>query len=168
MQTWQDQPMIFYRSPHSDSPRAGPSLSAIRLLTGLSLAAYPAGAIVRALAPTGRAGMAYDIVGFALILLALAAAAPVLGSYAQRITSEEASKLDEFELHWRERATTLAYAIFTGLTLAFIFYLGVASDAGWWVPRGYDAYNGLFWGAFLYAMLLPTAVLAWRLDGSEQ
>jgi hypothetical protein len=45
-----------------------------------------------------------------------------------------------------------------------VIYAAIASDTGLWVPSGYDAFNGLFWGVFLYASVIPTAVLSWMVD----
>jgi hypothetical protein len=73
--------MIFYRSPASEAGAAGPSVTTLRTLTAVALAAYPAGALIR----TFRAGnpgwqMFALIAGFGLILLSLIAATPVMGS----------------------------------------------------------------------------------------
>jgi len=159
--------MIFFRSPRAEA-NAGPSLATLRLLTLVSLAAYPAGGLVLALGPDGRGGLfLFEAVGLALIMLSLLAAAPVIGSRLQRIVGEEASRLDEFELQLRYRSISSAYAALTGLACLLLLYAALASDFGWWLPRGYDAYNGVFWGLLLYATLLPTAFLAWRLDDAD-
>jgi predicted small integral membrane protein len=95
------------------------------------------------------------------------AAAPVLGSRAQRIVGEELAKLDEWELQQRHRAIASAYATMGGIISVMLFYAAVASDFGWWMPRSYDAFNAIFWGFFLYVTLLPTVFLAWRLDETD-
>lgn len=157
--------MIFYRSATS---RAGsPSVSTLRGLTSVSLAAYPAGAAVMAAGDGGSGTFPFDIAGLGLIALALVAAAPVMGSRLQRIVGETAKDLDEMELHLRHKALSWGYYAFTALVLLAVLYAGFASDAGWWVPRGFDAWNGLFWGAFLYASMLPTAFLAWTVKDPE-
>lgn len=151
--------MIFYQSPASLSD--GPSIASLRTATVIALAAYPAGAALLA-AAGAQHGMNWTrIGGFSLIALSLVAATPVLGSRLQRIVGDQASRLDERETALRHQALGWAYSAFTAMALLAIFYAGVASDAGFWVPRGFDAWNGLFWGAFLYATLLPTAFLAW-------
>ncbi len=159
--------MLFFRSAASHAG-VGPSVTTLRVLTAVSLAAYPAGCLTMTLAPDGRGALfLYEAVGLALITLALITAAPVLGSRLQRIVGDEAKRLDEYELHLRHRAISAAYASFTGLTCLAVLYAALASDFGWWTPRGYDAFNAIFWGVFLYSSLLPTAFLAWKLEEGD-
>jgi hypothetical protein len=157
--------MIFYRRHLASDRDRGLSLKTVRTLTLLSLAAYTLGALTIALGPDGRGGLfPFELVGLVLIAVSLFAAAAVVGSQFQRIVGGEPKALDEFEIHLRHRAMSGAYAIFTALTLIAVIYAAIGADFGLWVPRSYDAFNGLFWGAFLYACLLPTAVLVWRLQ----
>jgi hypothetical protein len=161
--------MIFYRSAASDGAAAGPSIRTLRTLTGVSLAAYPAGALVRLLAPDDRMGdMVGLIVGFGLILVALVAATPVMGSRLQRIVAEGSKQLDEMEMLLRHKALSWSYGVLSAALLLFIIYMAIASDAGGWVPDAYEEWNGLFWGAFLYVTLLPTARLAWTMDAAAE
>lgn len=156
--------MIFYRSAASEGSE-GPSLKTIRTLSLISLIAYPVGAVTMLLGGAGRGGFyAQEIVGLALIALALIAAAPVLGSRLQRIVGDKAGTLDEMELQLRHRATSWSYFAFTALVCLAIFYGGVASDTGMWIPTEFEHWNGLFWGVFLYSSLLPTTFLAWTLS----
>lgn len=160
--------MLFYRSPSASSGN-GPSLGTIRTLVTVALVAYPAGALTLALGPDGTGGIkAPEIAGLGLILLAFFAATPVVGSYFQKIVGDEPGRLDEFELKMRRKAMTSAYAAFTALTLLAVIYAAIATDAGLWLPRTYDAFNGLFWGVFLYASLLPTAFLVWSPDSAGE
>lgn len=153
--------MLFYRSPAS-AGTSGPSLATIRTLVTVSLLAYPAGALTRALHAGGTGGLRlFEIAGLGLILVSLLTAAPVVGSYFQKIVGDKAGQLDEFELKLRQRALSSAYGAFTVLTLVAVIYAAIASDAHLWIPRTYDEFNGLFWGVFLYASLLPTAFLVW-------
>jgi len=161
--------VIFYRSPASEGSAAGPSLQTLRVLTTVALAAYPAGALIRTFAPQGAGWQMFSLIaGFGLIVLALAAATPVMGSRLQRIVAEEGGRLDEMEMQLRHKALTWSYGVLSGAFLLIILYLGIASDAGLWRPSGYDEYNGLFWGAFLYVTLLPTARLAWTMDAQDE
>ena len=158
--------MIFYRSPVSKA--GGPSVATLRTLTMVSLAAYPAGAVIMAAGGDGSGGMfPFELAGLGLIALALVAAAPVLGSRLQRIVGDTTVELDEMEMQLRYKALSWGYYAFTAAVLLAIFYAGVASDTGLWLPRGFDAWNGLFWGVFLYASLLPTAFLAWTVKDPE-
>ena len=152
--------MLFYRSTRG---AANLSVPMIRALTATCLSAYPVGALVLALAPKS---LATSMAGYALILLALLSYAPLIGSSIQRIVGEQVKLLDEFELRLRGRALSLAYAMFTGLMLLAILYAALASDNGAWVPSSYGAFNGLFWGVFLYAAVLPTAILSWLVEPS--
>lgn len=155
--------MIFYRSLNNPAGTSR-SLAAIRRLVMIALAAYPAGALLRVLGPADKLT---DIGGFALILVSLAAAGALVGSRLNRLTGEEVGQLDEYERNLRGSALETAFQLFAALTLAGVIYLAVASDADWWVPKGYEQRNGVFWGVFLYASLLPTAVLAFRLSPDE-
>jgi uncharacterized membrane protein YiaA len=134
------------------------SVTAARAATAIALAAYPVGALVLALGPDS---LGTTLGGYSFILLSLASCAFLASSSLQRIVAEQASMLDEYELSLRHRAMSTAYAILSALALVGVLYAAIAADKGLWVPTTYDQFNGLFWGAFLYASVLPTAVLAW-------
>jgi MFS family permease len=146
--------------------RQGPreqSVGMVRICTAASLIAYPFGALILALGPDTLATM---LVGYGLILVALVTYAPLIGTSLQRVVGEETKLLDEYELRLRGRALSASYAIFSGLALLLVIYAAIATDNGLWVPRTYEAFNGLFWGVFLYASVLPTAVLSWMVEPS--
>lgn len=150
--------MIYYRSQHNPRDR---STETVRTLSAASLVAYPAGALLLALGPDT---LATSLAGYGLILIALFAYAPLIGSSIQRIVGEDAKLLDEYELRLRGRALSASYATFTALALALVMYAAIASDAGFWFPATYEQYNGVFWGIFLYASVLPTALLSWMVE----
>ena len=152
--------MIFYRSNEALSDR---SLQTVRLCSAVSLLSYPIGALTLALGPDA---INTSILGYGLILLALVAYAPLIGSSIQRIVGEEVKVLDEFELRLRGRALSLSYATYTVLMLLGVMYAAIASDKGGWFPDSYEEFNGVFWGIFLYASVLPTAILSWIVDAS--
>jgi hypothetical protein len=157
--------MIFYRSAASGSSSAGPSIRTLRVLTCVALVAYPLGVLVRRFVPDGGGWSWFSLIaGFGLILLALVAATPVMGSRLQRIVADEKGGLDEMEMLLRHKALSWSYGVLAAALLLFIIYLAIATDAGGWVPDDYEEWNGLFWGAFLYVTLLPTARLAWTMD----
>jgi hypothetical protein len=154
--------MLFYRSPAAGDSN-GLSRGAIRTLVAAALAAYPAGGAMLAMFSGGPGMDALEAVGYALITVALLAALPVLGSPLQRITAEQTGKLDEMELQMRYRATSIAFWIFCAGVQIAVLYFAIASEAGWWRPTTYEAFNAIFWGVLLYSALLPTAVLTWTM-----
>lgn len=152
--------MLLYRS--NDGGRAI-GMGTMRLCTIGALVAYPAGALILAWGDDLMSAVA----GFGLILLALILVGVIMGASVQRIVGERPDRLDEYELKLRARAMSASYAGFTGLVLVAIIYAAIASDKGFWLPSSYEEYNGLFWGAFLYASILPSAVLAFQLDPAD-
>jgi hypothetical protein len=150
--------MLYMRATNGPRDR---SVGMVRACTAASLIAYPAGALLLAL---GSDTLPTKLIGYGLILLALVAYAPVIGTSLQRIVGEDSKLLDEYELRLRGRALSASYTIFSGLALLLVVYAAIAADNGFWVPSSYDAFNGLFWGVFLYASVLPTAVLSWMVE----
>lgn len=152
--------MLFYRSNRGtrDLP-----LQMVRTCSAVSLLSYPTGALTLALGPDGPGT---SILGYGLILLAVISFAPLTGSSIQRIVGEEVRLLDEFELRLRGRAMGLAHASFTALAMLGVMYAAIAGDTGGWLPESYEDFNGVFWGIFLYASVLPTAILSWIVDAS--
>lgn len=150
--------MTFSRSSQS---RVNRSVRFVRIASTVCLLAYPAGALTLAL---GSDTFGTSLVGYGLILCSLICVALLAGSSTQRIVAEEARLLDEYEIKLRYRAMSTAYTLLTVLALCAIIYAAVASDKGGWVPRSAEAYDGVFWGVFLYGFTLPTATLAWQLD----
>ncbi|HIG23743.1 MAG TPA: hypothetical protein EYG02_03530 [Henriciella marina] len=161
--------MIYFRSSKDGLPGRAMSQTLTRILATLPLIAYPAGCILML---NANDRVAIEIAGFALILVALIGFAMIAPSWIQRITGEEKVKLDEFEMDVRRRAYSAAYHGFTALALIFVVYLGIVSDAqaklGWlWTPTTFDHWNAIFWGAFLYATLLPTVWIAWTVRAPD-
>jgi hypothetical protein len=150
--------MLYMRAANGPRDR---SVAMVRTCTAASLLAYPCGALLLAL---GSDTLTTKLVGYGLILLALCAYAPLIGTSLQRIVGEETKLLDEYELRLRGRALSASYTAFSVLVLLLVVYAAVASDTGLWVPTSYDAFNGLFWGVFLYASVLPTALLSWMVE----
>ncbi len=163
--------MLYYRSSSQPASGGHPiQTGRLRALTTVPLLAYPAGCIIRL---NAAEAVIADIAGFALILLALFCVALVVPSYFQRIVGDEKQNLDEFEMDLRRRAYTAAYQGFSALTLIFVMYFGIAADAQeklpWlWTPSNFDHWNAIFWGGFLYTVLLPTAWIAWFVGAPAQ
>lgn len=152
--------MLYYRSR-----RGGTAITrgAARVISLAALALYPAGALIADLgsSPLVRAG------GFVLVTASFFCVLALMGSSLQRIVGEEVGRLDEYEVKLRSRAVGAAYSCLTALILIAILYCALAVDHGAWVPRTYGEFSGLFWGAFLYASVLPSAFLAWQIDANE-
>ena len=150
--------MLYMRAANGPRDR---SVAVVRICTAASLIAYPCGALLLALGPDT---LTTKLVGYGLILLALCDYAPLIGTSLQRIVGEETKLLDEYELRLRGRALSASYTALTVLVLLLVIYAAIASDKGFWVPTSYDAFNGLFWGVFLYASVLPTTLLSWMVE----
>lgn len=156
--------MIFYRSLNNPAGSLR-SLRSVRQIALFTLAAYPAGGLLRVFGPDH---VAVQIGGLLLILASLIGLAMLAGTRINRITGEQLPQLDEYERNLRAGAMETAFQLFAGLVLLGIIYAAVGSDFGWWIPSGYDQWSGLFWVVFLYASVLPTAVLAFRLRDEEE
>lgn len=155
--------MIFYRSLRNPAGRSR-SLASIRTIVVATLAAYPVGGLLRILGP--------DVVGIQLTALLLifasfAGLTVLAGTRVARVTGEVAERLDEYERDLRARAMETSYQLFAALVLVGIIYAALASDFGWWLPAGYGQWNAVFWLVFLYASVVPTAVLAFTLPSDE-
>ena len=152
--------MLFYRS---NGGGRDIGLGAMRALTLGALVAYPVGALTVAWGDSLSAVVA----GYGLILVSLACVIIVLGTSVQRVVGEQPDRLDEYELKLRSRAMSAAYTCLSVLLLLAIIYAAIGTDKGLWVPDSYEEYNGLFWGAFLYASMLPSGFLAWQIDAAD-
>ena len=152
--------MLYYRS------RKGgwnASRRVARVLTTGALGLYPAGAFLVKFA----ADRVVEAGGYVLIIASLACVTLIVSSSLQRIVGEQVWKLDEYEAKLRSRAVGAAYSCMAAIVLLVIIYCAVAADKGAWLPSTYDEFNGLFWGAFLYASILPSAFLAWQIDEGD-
>jgi hypothetical protein len=155
--------MIFYRSP--DGTARELSVHNARLTSTSALVLYPTGALLRQFGPDA---MWADIVGLLMVVTAFGFALWLAGSSIQRIVAEEETQLDEYELKLRYQSIASAYAILSALFLVLVFSGEVILDLGGSIPPiTDDVFSGLFWLVFLYATLLPTTILAWRLDPEE-
>ena len=155
---------MFYVRSTKDTRRGRPiSARAARWLSALALLAYPPGAFLAGC----RGHVAAQVAGAVLLIAALVAAASLANTSVQRIVGEVPAHLDEFEMQLRLRAIQSAYMTFTLLALGLVLYAAMAIDTRLWVPRSYAGFDGLFWGVFLYAWILPSAFVAWRMEDGE-
>ena len=71
----------------------------------------------------------------------------------------------------RRKAYAFSYWVFAAMAIVGALYMGLAADTDGdglitlWKPTTYDHWNAIFWGAMLYAVVLPTAYLAWAGPG---
>lgn len=129
-----------------------------RALVLATYASFAGAALTRALGET------YPIVLPAFAILAVATAMlayKLMRGELWRIANEEDRKLDEREIVLRNRAYRTAYTILAAGMLLALVYWQIATDAGLWLPQGESAQTILIAGAFLFALTLPSAALAW-------
>lgn len=69
--------------------------------------------------------------------------------------------LDERQLALRNRTYLNAYRVLGALVVLGALYVMLAHGSGWWLPRTNLALQAVFWGVWLLAVTLPTAILAW-------
>lgn len=162
--------MMFYKRPAGSPSKLAMHVRRVRWVSLMSLVLYPAGCLM-VLAASFNGDRALEIAGLVLILLAVLCFALVVGTGVQRILGESRAELDELEIQLREKAYASAYHIFAGLVSVAVLYVTIASgareDLNLWIPSNYDQWTAVLWGVLLSAMILPTAVLAWRLPPSE-
>jgi hypothetical protein len=160
--------MFFYRGKTHTTPKR--SNAVMRISTVVALAAYPIGGIIRLAFPdtTPEPGLTGgEIAGFGFMILSLAAFCVIAPSHLQRIVGEEAKHLDEFEMGLRRKSYAFAYWVLSAVVVLGALYMGLAVDSEdgnlirLWMPTTYDHWNAIFWGAILYAVVLPTTYLAW-------
>src|SRR4028118_1199536 len=108
--------MLYMRAANGPRDR---SVAMVRTCTAASLIAYPCGALLLALGPDT---LVTRLIGYGLILVALCAYAPLIGTSLQRIVGEETKLLDEYELRLRGRALSASYTAFCVLVLLLVLY----------------------------------------------
>jgi cytochrome bd-type quinol oxidase subunit 1 len=154
--------MMPFLQPSGRSP-AGLSIRTTRILATVALVLSPAAIVIRALGPGTTDGSPHEIASLTVMMIGLLAGAAVFGSRLQRITGEKAGGLDEMELQLRHNALATSYFALTAIVMLGSAYAQLASMAQLWLPRNRSDWNPVFVCLFLYALLLPTAVLAWRM-----
>jgi MFS family permease len=104
-----------------------------------------------------------QVIGLVLLIAGVAAAAygvfTLLGRTFVNAPNIRDAALDERQRARRNEALVRAYPVigmFTALSLLYV----MAGDA-WPVVRNYTVIEALFWGAFLLAISLPSAIIAW-------
>jgi hypothetical protein len=131
---------------------------------GLVLSLYLGYALILTLFATREALPSGWFAPLAFILL-LVTALSYIGLYTSTRSVADASdgQLDERERSVRDSAYRFAYQALSGTFLLSAFYTMVAMDGGsLWFPRTLNEASAVFWGVFLLATTLPTAIIAWR------
>lgn len=146
----------------------GLSIRTVRILATLALVGAPAAIVIRALGPGTTDGSPHEIASLTAMMISVLAAAAVFGSRLHRITGEKAKGLDEMELQLRHNALATSYFALTMIVMLGAIYAQIASMAQLWLPTHRSDWNPVFVCLFLYAMLLPTAVLAWRMKEEKE
>jgi hypothetical protein len=71
--------------------------------------------------------------------------------------------LDERQVAVRDRAYLDAYRLFTSITLLVLVVAAIGADlADVSVELSFEVLQPIIWGTILYAIVLPSAVVAWR------
>ena len=70
--------------------------------------------------------------------------------------------LDERQLKLRNQTYLNAYRVLGTLVMLTALYAYIAADSGtWWLPKSSLELQAVFWGIWLVALTLPTAIAAW-------
>lgn len=147
---------------------AGLSIRTTRILATAALVLAPVAIVIRSLGPGTTDGSPHEIAGLTVMIISVLAAAAVFGSRLHRITGEKAEGLDEMELQLRHNALATSYFALATIVMLGVLYAQIAGMAQLWLPTRRSDWYPVFVCIFLYAMLLPTAVLAWRMNEEKE
>jgi len=134
-----------------------------RALVGAALAGYPVFVAAWIGLPTlGVTGIPWALVvaalGLGVILAAIA-----LYQFRRRMAQSPDRDLDERQIAIRDRAYLVSYRAFSAIVLGGLLVAGILPDV---LDRPlavtFEAVQPVFWGAFLYSIILPSAVVAWQ------
>lgn len=112
------------------------------------------------------------VLGFALMMLALLATLVALqGSGVHRIAHERVELLDEGERLIRDRVLAQSYRILATVFVIGVVYADIGMDLNrkfsWALPLPQTDFLVTTGAVILISLLLPSALLAWRLPVSE-
>ncbi len=160
--------MIFFRSSAKPGPRPM-HVRRVRWLSILALTAYPAGSLIVLNAGEANEGLA--AMGYAVVLLAVAAFLGIISTGVQRITAEQKQHLDSEELLLRQQAYSRSFHVIGSAALLSVLYLQLAEDAkekiDLWTPSTSDHWTAIMWGAILFIYITPALILSWSLPAQE-
>ena len=72
--------------------------------------------------------------------------------------------LDERQIATRNGQYLNAYRVLAAVTVLMAVYYLVAQDRGWWLPHSSAESQLVFWAVWIFAVTLPTALIAWTED----
>jgi hypothetical protein len=142
---------------------AEPSLRVRRAIVLVAMVGYPA--FVAAwvglplLGVTGIAwGIAVGVLGLGVLLAALA-----LYQFRRAMAQAPDTQLDERQVRVRDRAYLDAYRVYATVVMLVLLIGAILADGlDQPVALTFDLVQPLIWGAILYGMILPSAVVAWQ------
>jgi hypothetical protein len=130
----------------------------------VALLAYPV--LVAAWVGLQAAGVPALVWGAAVvaILAVLGAVARGLYTWQHSLANQPDAMLDERQVAIRDRAYLVAYRLFaTGVTFSLVA-IGVGADVlDPVVALSFDTVQPFFWAATYYALVLPSAAVAWSM-----
>jgi len=95
--------------------------------------------------------------------LAAALAIPRVVRVGRAIADDVDTQLDERQVALRNAASLDAFRVVATSLLLGIIWVALGVDKSlWWVPKTYNEWNMVFWGAIVMTLALPSAFLAWR------
>jgi cytochrome bd-type quinol oxidase subunit 1 len=160
--------MMPFFPPSGRYSSTGLSIRTTRILATVALAGAPAAVVIRALGPGTTDGSPHEIASLTVMMISLLTGASIFGSRLHRIAGEKPKRLDEMELQLRHNALATSYSALTMIVMLGAIYAQIAGMAELWLPRNRSDWNPIFVCLFLYALLLPTAVLAWRMKEEKE
>ncbi len=134
-----------------------------RVLVLVTLLGYPVFvAAWLGLPAAGVTGLGWALV-VALIGFAVILGAALLYLFRRSMAQAPDAQLDERQVRIRDRAFLVAYQLFASLTLLGLIVVAIGSDViDSPITLTYDIMQPVIWGAILYAIVLPSAVVAWQ------
>jgi hypothetical protein len=98
-----------------------------------------------------------------VLALAVIGGAGALYAYRHAMAQAPDSQLDERQIAVRDRAYLSAYRVFVALVLVALLLAGVVPDIlDRPLEMTFETVQPLFWGAMLYSIILPSAIVAWQ------
>ncbi len=142
---------------------ASPFVSSRRSRRTLVLAVYlgyVALVLAWALLPVPLRWVAVALLG----LLVLTAVVRLLQPQRLGISEGPDAALDVRQIAARNGQYLNAYRVLGAFTIFLALYYMLAQDGSWWLPRSLAESQLVFWAVWIFAVTLPTALIAWTED----